>query len=57
MLGCFFTDIDFTESHKLPVKFEPQWLHWCHEAMAVVSGMVKLHLEKSYNPYVSDNNK
>ena len=57
MLGSFFIDIDFSESLKLPVKFEPQRLHWCHEAMAVVSGMVKLHQEKSYHPYVSDNNK
>ena len=57
MFDSLFIDIDFSENLKLPVKFEPQSLHWCHEAITMHSGIVKLHREKSYHPYVSDDKK
>lgn len=52
-----FLDIDFSENLKLPVKFEPQSMHWCHETITVHSGIIKIHGEKSYHPYVSDDKK
>ena len=54
MFDSLFIDIDFSENLKLPVKFEPPPLHWCHEAITVHSDIVKLHGEKGYHPYVSD---
>ena len=43
MFDCLFIDIDFSENLKLPVKYEPQSLHWCHEAITVHSDIIKLH--------------
>ena len=52
-----FIDIDFSENLTLPVKYEPQSLHWNHDLVSVHSGIVKIHGEKSYHPYVSDDRK
>ena len=57
MFDCLFIDIDFSENLKLPVKYLPQSLHWCHEAITVHSGIIRLHGEKNYHPYVSDDKK
>ena len=54
---ALFIDIDFSENLSIPVKYEPQSLHWYHEQVTIHSGIVKLHGEKSYHPYVSDDRK
>ena len=43
MFDSWLIDIDFSVILKLPVKFDPQWLHDTYE--------------KSHHPYVSDNKK
>ena len=50
-------DIDFAENLTVPVKFEPQSLHWSHEQITVHSGILKCAGEKSYHPYLSNNKK
>lgn len=50
-------DIDFSENLQLPVKFEPQSMHWYKDAVTVHSGIVKFHGEKVYHPYISDDKK
>ena len=57
MFDSLFIDIDFSENLKLPVKFEPQSLHWCHETITMNFGIVKLHREKSYRSFVFDDKK
>ena len=47
-------DIDFSENLSIPVKFEPQSLHWCHEQVTIHSGILKVGGKKSYHPYVSN---
>ena len=47
-------DIDFAENLTVPVKYEPQSLHWCHEQVTVHSGIMKVKGEKTYHPYFSD---
>ena len=44
-------DIDFSENLPVPVKFEPQSLHW---QATVHSGLLKVDGEKSYHPYLSN---
>ena len=50
-----FLYIDFSGNLIIPVKFEPQSMHWHLDTVTVHSGRVKLHREKSYHPYASDN--
>jgi len=53
---CFNTliiDIDFSENLSIPVKFEPQSLHWSHQQITVHSGLMKYLGTKSYHPYLS----
>jgi len=52
-----FMDIDFSENLTIPVKFEPQSMHWYHETVTIPSGIIKLHGNKSYHPYISDDKK
>ena len=47
-------DIDFAENLTVPVKYEPQSLHWCHEQVTVHSGIMKVKGEKTYHSYFSD---
>ena len=54
---AIFIDIDFSENLKLPVRWEPQEMHWCYEMITVHSAILKLHGDKSYHPYVSDDKK
>ena len=54
---ALFIDIDFSENLKIPYKNEPQSVHWCYENITVHSGILKLHGDKSYHPYVSDDKK
>ena len=42
-----FLDIDFSENLSLPVKHEPQFLHWHHDQVTVHTGIVKIHDENS----------
>ena len=55
--GVLFIDIDFSENLKLPVKYEPQAMHWCYETITGHSGIIKLHGQKSYHPIVTDDKK
>ena len=50
-------DIDFSENLSVPLKFEPQSMHWCHKQVTVHSGILKMNGEKSYHPYLSDDIK
>ena len=47
-------DIDFSENLLVPVKYEPQSLHWSHKQVTIHSGILKLNGEKSYHPYISE---
>ena len=40
-------DIDFAENLTVPVKYEPQSLHWAHEQVTVHSGITKVNGEKT----------
>ena len=50
-------DIDFAENFTVPVKYEPQLLHWSHEQVTVHSGIMKVKGEKTYHLYFSDSLK
>ena len=50
-------DIDFAEDLTVPVKYEPQSLHWSHEQVTVHSGILKVKGEKTYHPYFLDSLK
>ena len=44
--GDISLDIDFSENLTVPVKFEPQSLHWSHEQITVHSDILKVSGEK-----------
>ena len=50
-------DINFAENLTVPVKYQPQSLHWSHEQVTVHSGIMKVKSEKTYHPYFSDSLK
>ena len=43
-------DVDYSENLSIPLKFEPQSLHWSHAQVTVHSGIVKTPTEKTYHP-------
>ena len=47
-------DVDFVENLSIPVKFEPQLIHWCHHQVSIHFGITKSNGEKLYHPYFSD---
>ena len=49
-------DVDFAENLSIPVKCEPQSLHWSHEQVTIHSRIVPTG-HKCYHPYVSDDRK
>ena len=49
--------IDFSENLTIPIKQEPQSLHWCKEQISVHSGISKQDGIKKYHPYLSDDIK
>ena len=51
---CAYIDVDFSENLSVPVKYEPQSLHWAHDQVTVHSGILKVQGYKSYHPYFSD---
>ena len=53
-LNAIHMDIDFADNLTVPVKYEPQSLHWAHEQVTVHSGLIKVNIAKSYHPYFSD---
>ena len=53
-LNAVYIDVDFSENLTVPVKYEPQSLHWAHEQVTVHSGLLKVNGSKSYHPYFSD---
>jgi len=50
-------DIDFSENLSIPVKYEPQSMHWSHQQITVHSGLMKYQGEKTYHPYLSADRK
>lgn len=50
-------DIDFSENLSIPIKFEPQSMHWSQAQVTVHSGILKVDGEKYYCPEVSDDLK
>lgn len=54
---AIYMDLDFSENLDVPVKFEPQSLHWCHQQVTVHSGILKVEGEKSCHPYFSNDRK
>ncbi|XP_066925552.1 uncharacterized protein [Clytia hemisphaerica] len=50
-------DVDYSENLKIPVKYEPQSLHWSHTQVTVHSGILKTPMCKSYHPYISNDRK
>lgn len=50
-------DVDFSENLSVPVKYEPQSLHWHHEQVTVHSGICKVNGEKTYHAHISDDKK
>ena len=50
-------DLDFSVDLSIPVQFEPQSLHWCHQQVSVHSGIVKANGDKTYHTYFSDDKK
>ena len=53
IFNTVMTDIDFSENISIPVKYEPQSLHWAHDQIIIHSGILKVGGEKSYHPYLS----
>ena len=49
--NSILVDVDFSENLNIPVKYEPQSLHWCHQQVSVHSGITKSNGEKLYHPY------
>ena len=45
---------DFAENFSVPVKYEPQSMHWSHEQVSIHSGITKANGEKTYHAYFSD---
>ena len=54
MFNAVNLDVDFAENLTIPVKCEPQALHWCNDQATVHSGIFKANGMKSYHPYLSD---
>ena len=52
--NVLYLDIDYSENLSIPVKFEPQSMHWHIDTITVHSGTVKLHGEKWYHPHLSN---
>ena len=52
--NCVIIDADFSENLTVPVKYEPQSMHWAHEQVNIHSGITKVSGEKIYHPYFSD---
>ena len=52
--SCISIDADFAENLSVPVKFEPQSMHWSRQQVTIHSGSLKINGEKSYYPYFLD---
>ena len=47
-------DVDFSEKLKVPLKYEPQSMHWIDAQIIVHSAILKTNGEKEYHAYLSD---
>ena len=54
MFDCIEIDVDFSEKLTVPLKYEPQSMHWSHSQVIVHSGILKESGDKWYHPYLSD---
>ena len=50
-------DIDFSENLSVPIKFEPQSMHWSQAQITIHSGILKIDGEKYYCPGLADDLK
>ena len=46
-------DLDFSKNLSVPIKYEPQSMHWHYEQVSVHSSILKQQGEKSYHAYFS----
>ena len=53
MFDALFLELDFSEKLKVPLKYEPQSMHWTGVEVIVHSGILKDHGEKKYHAYLS----
>ena len=49
--------VDLSENLKVPVKKEPQGMHWSHIQVTVHSAVLKTSQGKQYHPYLSEDRK
>ena len=54
LFDCIYIDIDFSEKLTVLLKYEPQSMHWSNSQVIVHSGILKVHGDKSYHTYLSD---
>ena len=52
--NCTMMDVDLSENLSVPVKYEPQCLHWSHKQVSMHSGIFKSNGEKVYHIYLSE---
>ena len=50
-LNAVQMDIDFAENLTVPIKYEPQLLHWAQEQVTVHSGFIKVNGAKSHHHF------
>ena len=46
-----YVDMDFSENLSLPMKYEPQSLHWAHDQVTVHSGILKVHVHNKVDDF------
>ena len=54
LFDCIEIDLDFSEKLTVPLKYEPQSMHWTNAQIIVHSAIMKSLGEKTYHPYLSD---
>ena len=54
LFDCIEIDLDFSEKLAVPLKYEPQSMHWTNAQIIVHSAITKSQGQKIYHPYFSD---
>ena len=49
--------MDFSENLSVPIKYEPQTMHWYSQQITIHSGILFDNGNKSYHPYISVDKK
>ena len=50
-------DLDLAEKLKVPLKYEPQKMHWTNSEIIVPLWNIESYQRKNYHPYFSDDDK